>query len=238
MKLFLPIFLLALSGISAFAQQAISNGPPTVFGPVATITYKYQSYTFSRDKTRIDEGVSNGRKVVWLFTAEGKLLTSEIFEEDGRSSGSKRTFNYDSSGRLISMIDYLLGRLSYTETYAYPAERQVKITRVFEPMPMSSTEVETRECDKAGHIAKATFQGEETSTRIELYKYDDKGNPTEFTETDGAGERLIKETYKYKFDKFGNWTERRTKSSSSSNLGIPPTSTTTRKLTYYVRRSH
>ncbi len=232
MKLLLLIILLALSGISTFAQQAISNKPPQAFGPVKTITYKYSSVTFSRDKTRIDEGVSNGRNIVWLFDSQGRLLTSEIIEKNGRRLGNKRLYNYDSSGRLTSMIDYLFDKLSYTETFAYPAERRVKITRVFETLPIKSTVIETDEYDEAGRITKATFQDEE-GTHTESYKYDDKGNPTEFVDADGSGKQLIKETYQYDFDRYGNWTERRSKTSAATHLGIPPTATFQRKLTYY-----
>jgi hypothetical protein len=36
---------------------------PVPYEPVKTIVYEYHSVTFSWDKTRIDEGVSNGRTV-------------------------------------------------------------------------------------------------------------------------------------------------------------------------------
>ena len=130
------------------------------------------------------------------------------------------------------MIDYLFGKLSYKETFVYPSEGLVKITRVFEHYNAQSTEVETDELDKSGRIIKETFQNDE-GKHIELYKYDDKGNPTEFVDTDETGKQLIKETYQYEFDKYGNWTERRSKASAAPHLGIPPKTTTTRKLTYY-----
>lgn len=232
MKLFLTIVLLALSPMTSFSQQALSNKPPTAFGPVKTIKYEYYSYEFSRDKTRIDESVPNGRKVVWLLDSKGKPVSREIFEKDGRASGSKRVYKYDSNGLLTSMTDYMFGKLSCTETFAYPAERLVRITRVFELHSTRSTEVETDEFDNAGRITKATFLDEE-GTRTESYKYDEKGNPTEFIATDRFGKQLIKETYQYEFDKNGNWTEQRSKVQAPECLGIPPATTIKRKLTYY-----
>ena len=120
MKTFLTIALFLVCATSSFAQEALANKPPKAFGPVKTITYEDCSVTFSRDKTRIDEGVVNGRTVVWLLTAEGRLLTSEIFERDGRPSGTRSIYNYDTRGRLTSIVNYFLGPLSYTETFAYP----------------------------------------------------------------------------------------------------------------------
>src|SRR5262249_21267330 len=153
---------------SSFAQQALANKAPRAFGPVKTIAYESYSVTFSRDKTRIDEGVSNGRTVVWLFTEQGRVITSEIFERDGRPSGTKSIYNYDSGGSLTSIANYLLGPLSITETIAYPEARRVKITRIFEPH--KDTAVEIDEYDEKGNVTKATFHDDEGTT-TEFYKY-------------------------------------------------------------------
>ncbi|HEY2847487.1 MAG TPA: hypothetical protein VGI80_06695 [Pyrinomonadaceae bacterium] len=221
-------FCLFLS-ISTSAQQGLANKPPEALGPVKTITYKYSSVTFSRDKTRIDEGVSNGRDVVWLFTPQGRLLSSEIFERDGRDSGTKSLYNYDSTGRLTSVVHYLLGPLSITETFTYPSVRHVKITRVFEHP--KDTVIEIDEYDQAGRIIKAIFQDDEPQT--EFYKYDDKGNLQEFRAVDRSGKDLVTETYEYEFDSHGNWTKQMSKTVSRPEFGIPSSSTVDRQLTYY-----
>jgi YD repeat-containing protein len=231
MKIFSTIVLFVLCGTSSFGQQALANKPPKVSGPVNSIRYEYRGYNFNRDKTRIEELVSNGRTVIWSFTAQGRLLISEVFESDGRPSGTKSLYNYDPAGRLTSIVNYLLGSLSFTETFAYPESRRVKITRVFEPHKDSVIEID--EYGRNGNITKATFQDSD-GTRTELYEYDDKGNPTKFETYDGAGKLIFKETYEYEFDSRGNWiTERDRSWAADTHSGIAPTTTIRRKIAYY-----
>jgi hypothetical protein len=231
MKTLLLVALLAISAIPTLAQQALGIRPPKVFGSVKTIRYKYRGYNFNADKTRIEELVPNGRTVIWLFTPQGKLLSSEVFERDGRSSGTKSIYNYDVSNRLTSILNYGFGSLSFTATFAYPEPHRVKITRVFEPEKHS--EVEVDEYDSKGNIIKATFYSEGSLDQTELYKYDDKGNPTEFLSYDGTGKRSIKETYRYAFDSHGNWTTEWDVTLADPRLGIAPKATITRKIIYY-----
>jgi YD repeat-containing protein len=231
MKTFLTVVLFAVCATPTFAQQALANNPPKVFGPVKSIRYKYRGYNFNRDKTRIEELVSNGRTVIWLFTPQGRLLTSEVFEHDGSPSGTKSLYNYDSAGRLTSIVNYLLGSPSFTKVFAYPEARQVKITSVYEPQKESVFEID--EYDRNGNVTKATIKDPD-GTETEFYKYDNKGNPTSLEIYDGAGKLVFKETYKYEFDSHGNWiTERDRSWAANPYLGIAPKATIRRKITYY-----
>jgi YD repeat-containing protein len=231
MKILLTVILFILCGTSSFGQQALTNKPPKVFGPVKSIRYELRGYDFNRDKTRIEELVSNRRTVTWSLTAQGQPLTSEVFEADGRPSGTKSLYKYDPAGRLTSIVNYLLGSLSFTETFAYPEANRVNITRVFESDKHS--EVEIDDYDSKGNITKATFYEDGSLDQTEFYKYDDKGNPTEFVATDSAGKIWIKETYRYEFDSYGNWTTERDVSLANPRLGVAPKTTVTRKITYY-----
>jgi len=64
MKTLLTFVLFALCATPTFAQQALANKPPKVFGPVKTIRYEYRSYNFNPDKTRIEEVLPNDRTLV------------------------------------------------------------------------------------------------------------------------------------------------------------------------------
>jgi len=231
MKTILTVLLFLLCGTSSFGQQALANKPPKVFGPVKSVRYKYRGYNFNRDKTQIEELVSNGRTVIWLLTAQGRPLSSEVFERDGRPSGTKSLYHYDSTGRLTSIVNYFSNSPIITETLSYPEARRVKITRVFESDKHS--EVETDDYDSKGNIIKAAFYNDGSLDQTEFYKYDDKGNPTEFISTDAAHKSLIKETYRYEFDSYGNWTRERDVTLADRRLGIAPKTTITRKITYY-----
>jgi YD repeat-containing protein len=209
----------------------LANKPPKVFGPVESLRYEYGSYSFNRDKTRVEELVSNGQKVIWSLTPKGRLVTSEIFDRDGRPSGTKSVYKYDSAGRLTSIVHHLLGSHSFTEIFAYPEARRVKITSVFESYNHTSVEID--DYDSKGNIIKRTLYTDGNLDLTELYKYDDKGNPTEFVSSDGAGKQWIKGTYTYEFDAHGNWTTRRDEALADPLLGIPPKTTITRRITYY-----
>src|SRR5207245_1369320 len=112
----------------------------------------------------------------------------------------------------------------------YPEAHRVKITRVFEPR--KDSEIEIDEDDGNGNITKATFQNADGVT-TEFYKYDDRGNPTEFVSTHGTGNVWIKETYQYEFDSHGNWTTETDLTSADPRLGIAPKTTIKRKIVYY-----
>ncbi len=234
MKTLVTIALLLLAETPAFAQRVLANKPPKVFGPVESLRYEYGSYNFNRDKTRVEELVSNGQKVIWSLTPKGRLVTSEIFDRDGRPSGTKSVYKYDSAGRLTSIVHHLLGSHSFTEIFAYPEARRVKITSVFESYNHTSVEID--DYDSKGNIIKRTLYTDRNLDFTELYKYDVKGNPTEFVSSDGAGKQWIKETYTYEFDAHGNWTTRRDEALADPLLGIPQKTTITRRITYYQQR--
>ena len=150
-----------------------------------------------------------------------------MFERNGRPSGNKSVYNYDSAGRLSTIVKFRFGALSSTETFTYPEARHTKITRVFEPNHDSAIEID--EYDESGNITKATFE-ESADTTTEFYKYDDKGNPTDFVATRG-NKVLVKETYQYEFDSSGNWTKKKVTTSLSSQL--PLKTTIRRRIVYY-----
>jgi hypothetical protein len=230
MKSHLIISLFLFGGVTAAAQRGWER-PPKAFGPVKTITWdKVISDTFSRDKTRIEETSPDGRNLVWLLTAEGRVLSAETFEKDGRPSGSKQIYNYDSKGRLTSKITHIASLGTETETFTYPADRLVKITHVSQPGKVSPTE--TDEYDNTGLITKATFHDAD-GTRTEVYEYDDKGNPTALITLDGEGRQIRKETYKYEFDTHGNWTTKYKESFDDPRSNIPRKTTITRTISYY-----
>ena len=164
------------------------------------------------------------------FTPQGKLLSWDVFEKDGRPQGTRALYSYNRAGRLTSIVDYSFGSLSYTETLTYPRSRRVKITRVFELHNGKSSNTEIDDYDSNGNIIKAVFREENgyESSR-ELFKYDDKGNLTEFKAYGGDGKIYLKETYQYEYDSYGNWTTQR----AAWSVPGPLTGITTHKITYY-----
>lgn len=230
------IVFLGTSASPVFAQQAIANRPPAAFGPVKSIRYERASENFTLDKTIIEHTLGPiQRKIVYRFTPEHKLISEEIFEADGRSSGTKSIYTYDATGQLSAGVHYLLGSFSYKQAFSYSdGGRRVKITSEyhFDKRPV----IEIHDYDDRGNITKAIFYGFDGKLETtEFYKYDDKGNPTEFVTYNEAGTLWFKEIYSYKFDSYGNWIEERDRSWSAEmgKLREEPKTTVKRTITYY-----
>ena len=249
-KLILTLALAALNVSVVSAQAGIWHQPPTAFGPVHTIHEErfvienkngkpvkseviiFADTTFSRDKTRIEYVESGSIKQVFLFSPQGKLLTDEILEMDGRPRGTKSVFTYDSLGRQSEIVHYLLGSFSYRETFSYPQKgNSVDIKRVFDS---GGRETETDFYDDQGRIIETRTHDSEGTSK-ELCKYDAKGNLIEYLLYDARGRMADKQVHEYEFDSHGNWTKQRTMSWDwdTGKAVRNPVRLTERTITYY-----
>jgi len=238
-KPILILIILAMSVSVTYAQKAIANEPPTAFGPVKTIRYEAEGgsiINFSSDKTRVEVILpAIYRKEVYSFTPEGKLTNYDLYEGDGRPSGTRSIYTYDSKGRLSEVVHYLLGSFSYRENFSYSEDgQQVQIKRQFRFNQRPETEIDYH--DKKGNIIKAIFYDFDGSLEdTEFYKYDERGNPTEFITYDEKGVLWFKAIYKYEFDSYRNWIkeEDRSWSADTGKLREEPKVTIKRSITYY-----
>lgn len=73
-------------------------------------------------------------------------------------------------------------------------------------------------------------------TGKEAYTYDDKGNISEMTLTNGDGSLISKEIYKYEFDFVGNWNKMSTSVAviDAGKISFEPTEVTYRSIMYYL----
>jgi len=223
---FVGLLALALVCVT-YSQQGYTA--PTVRGPVRTITYEKSSVTVNRDKTRIEQTSSDGRTYVWLCDTRGRALSFDSFEKDGRPHGFRRTFVYDTSGQLASTDLYLGGQLSSTVVFTYTDKFHVKIETTFEQSKVKT--VETEELDKKGNVKRSTDSLTEFTSD---YKYDDKDDLVEVVTFDKSGKQVLKMTWQFKFDAYGNWTTLHCERTTDHPFpGFTPTEDITRKLTYY-----
>lgn len=230
-KLIFTLVFLALSVFEIYAQRAMTDKLPTAFGSVKSIraeTFMLENKngkwvegrrnlmtetSFNSSKTKI-EVILNGnfRKESYSFTPEGKLMNWDLYENDGRHSGTKATYTYNNEGRMSEAIHYLLGSFSYKENFSYLAnEACVQIKRQFKLGENFDTENEINCYDTKGNIINsALYESDKSLQTKEIYKYDERGNPVEFLARDAKGELIAKEKYEYEFDIQGNWIKQKT----------------------------
>lgn len=254
--LFASVFLV-LGVRGAAAQEAIANRLPTAFGPVKTIRLesfdlkkvggkwvegekRWRTDTgYNPEKSRVEVSLYPGgrdvfRKEVYSFDAQGRLTNWDLYEVDGRHTGTKAVYTYVKGGRVSEATHYLLGSFSYKETFSYPGERRVTITSRFDFNEKPDREVHTH--DAKGNVVEAIFYEEGGRLRIrESYKYDRRGNPVEFAAHGPAGSLLYKETHRYEFDARGNWVKRVTSeySPDEGRLRLEPAQVAKRDISYY-----
>ena len=234
-KLVFTLVFFALSIFEINAQRAITDKPPTPFGSVKNIRTEIvmlenkngklvegdkgllTETSFNSDKTKIEIVLSsNFRKESYSFTPKGKLTSWDLYEKDGRHSGTKTTFTYDSEGRLLEAIHYLLGSFSYKENFSSIAgEPCVQIKRQFKNGEKFDTQIEINCYDSKENIVNsALYESDKSLQSKEIYKYDQRGNPVEFLAYDTKRELRAKEKYEYEFDSQGNWIRQKSEMSS------------------------
>ncbi len=189
-------------------------------------TYEYYSEddNFYAYKHEYDGSVSSERKVehdkkgrVTKITTTGSYDNKTVFrfdeykKEDGIYVSSAKA---EENGQVTKIkLGYkkdvlVLEERSYNDQMTYSMERDGKNVTVKNYDAGEVVGVTTIELDKKDNILREEYKCETDSTKdyVETYKYDKKGNMTEYVYTDSEGEVVEKEVAEY--DKNGNCTSR------------------------------
>jgi len=127
--------------------------------------------------------------------------------------------------------DGLLGSVRRVQTES--AKFEAKSGRLTEG-PLQLLEVTTYDL-KGARIDNASYLVPSSPVGKEAYKYDEKGNIIEMTLRGDDGSILSRETYRYEFDRIGNWTKMVTSLVlfEAGELKYEPVEATYRTITYY-----
>lgn len=143
------------------------------------------------------------RKEVYSMNSEGKLINWDLYEADGRHSGTKANFKYNKDGQISEVVNDLLGSFSYRETFSYPNKNRVQVVRQFSYNPNEQTK-EIYVYDNAENVKEVIFPNGDGKVK-ETITFDKNGNPITFSVYGKSAKLLEKNSYKYEFDKNGNW---------------------------------
>ena len=172
----------------------------------------------------------------WLVGKEvykydsGSRLVEKLTIQTTAPGPIKETYSYDPAGRLVEIAGNYWGKRGNRRVYTYDAKGRLAAVATYDPKgkpSISSKAIEPFGLCRGGHKVAfgygegtipvelrcyATGYGEESKSVFEesktVFAYNDKGQVTEETWSNGAGS--IQRTYKYEYDARGNWTRRET----------------------------
>lgn len=201
---------------------------------------KYQNpiINYSPDKSIIEVVLygDNGnvfRKEVYSIDSNHKLTSWDLYEADGRHSGTKTIYNYNKEGQITEAINYVLGNFNYKETFSYLDKYRIEVRRQFEPHS-NEIDKEIYIFNMAGKIKEIIFMDKGVKHKA-TYKYDSKGYPISYSFYNKSGTLIEKETYSYELDKNGNWIKTKATEYEADKAKPKPKSIRiiTRKIIYY-----
>lgn len=188
------------------------------------------------------EMVRNDDKDIYIY-AGGKVAKVISFEMDGSAAGYE-TFTYDSKNRLKERGYYRDGEKLAKDIYTYHTDKQeVEVDTEQVVIAPDSTNVlltgkvvltynEKSQWTKRTNLDKANL-----ITSVETFDYDKRGNIIKITHYDEKGNYSYAHVYTYKFDKQGNWIERKRTYTQLDESGQPTTEndmTIYRVITYFT----
>jgi hypothetical protein len=152
-------------------------------------------------------------KDTYKYDEKGNKIESNFYDADG-SLSHKVTSKYDEKRNEIEVNGYYAdGSLFYKDTYKYD-EKGNKIERNSYYADGSLSHKVTYKYDEKGYMIESNrynYKGNKGSfDSKDTYKYDEKGNKIESNFYDAEGSLFYKYTYKYEFDKIGNWIKQTT----------------------------
>lgn len=174
-------------------------------------------------------------KFVYKYDSKGNQIEETILERDG-SINQKYTFKYDSKGNKLGGFNYDKdGKLLCEYTYKYDSDGYI-ICEKWIGSEYSCSKRKSNVYNKKGNCTKRYFYDEDDSLfSVSTFKYDSKGNIVEhniytqddilelisYTKYDKNG-NIIEgtiyypdgilssiTTFKYKYDKMGNWVQKK-----------------------------
>ncbi len=160
-------------------------------------------------KGNVIEKIIMGGKYLFKYDEKGNKIEENNYDVND-SLNSKLKYKYDNKGNVIEINGYdSYGWLSSKVTYKYDNKGNVIELNQYQPDPVSKglDYKNILKYDSKGYIIeKDRFNSHGNFYLKYTFKYDNKGNVIERNTYDYSyGSYYSKNTYKYTFDKIGNW---------------------------------
>jgi hypothetical protein len=144
-------------------------------------TYEYDENNHLKEFKWYQSNGDLGHKKIYKYDDNGNVITSYFYNYYG-SLVHRKTYKYDENSNLIDCSAYKINGLSFRLIYKYDE---------------NNNEIEHRELDKEGNVTHK-------NTRI----YDDNHNVIEHMKYYSETDTVATFTYKYIYDKQGNFVEK------------------------------
>ena len=189
--------------------------------------YSYNMKEKKGEVTYFDKDGKSTGKYDYIFDDKGRKIEEIQYKLTGEVN-RRYTYTYDENGNNTSMTGYKSdGTMSSKTTWGYDAKGNNTDWKLETPGYATSTKKNVYD-DKGNKIDEITYNGRGEIKFHVTKSYDAKGNVLEERTYKEANSFLHNSTWKYEYDKMGNWTKRTQTSGEGEDFNIEE-----RTITYY-----
>lgn len=176
-----------------------------------SMSYKIMyTYNLKEKKTELsyfDKDSKPTTKTVYILNDKGQKTEELLYTKEGKLNW-RYTYAYDDKGNNINRTGYKTdGTLSSTYTWIYDSKGNPTDLKVETPGYATSSKKYAYD-DKGNMKEEIWYNGQGGIDFRFIRAYDANGNKTEELKYKGQDKLLDKVTWRYEYDKPGNWTKR------------------------------
>ena len=178
-----------------------------------------QKVTYVYEDGELYEEVGETYKIRHAYDDNGKKLAEKYSSND---VNHLKRYDYNVNGQLVKLTNYNnKGKLLYTETFKYDDQKVLQI--FFHNVPDSTLKsfqsIYTTDV-KGKRLSERVYASTGFIRHTNKFEYDQQGQLSAEVRYNYAGAFEFKNTFKYSYDKAGNWISLVNKNKSSSYLTV------------------
>jgi hypothetical protein len=194
--------------------------------------YTYKDGLLAETKYYKEDGTLMGTQYI-TYDANGNKLMSNATDPKGNTM-QKVELTYTKDNKIASAKENKRGKLVRYVKYEYPNEKEEKVIRMDTKAENEETikgyTVKTYD-DNENVLRSVSYDSDGKPGSVFLYEYNEQGENTLKTSTDGEGDEVEEYNYmryEYKYDEKGNWIEKTEYLKNGNSMDV-----TKRKIEYY-----
>ncbi len=170
----------------------------------------YDSQGRETERVSYDDNGKVTTRTVWVYESNGNLTKSITYGEAGEVKFCD-TFEYDKNGHKIR-ADYMNGDGSTRGSDLFVYDSPGNLTEVTHSEGTAQYRDTYKYDDRGNQTEWSVYDKNGKRGRKVSWGYSDdsRGNPTEFVQYDNSDKVVSKEIYSYEFDSHGNWIKSKT----------------------------
>ena len=182
-------------------------------------TKVYQKVSYIYEDGELFEEVGETYKIRYAYDDNGKKLAEKY---TSANINYLKRYDYNTNGQVVKLVSYSSkGKLLYSESFKY--DDQKALIKFAHTVPDSSDKsflaIYTPDA-KGKRMSERVYAATDYILYTSKFKYDSQDQLIEEMRYNYSGTYIFKKTFKYVYDKVGNWTSLIHKNKTSSYLTI------------------